>query len=118
MATKGKGEGLLFVGKVSVSSLADEQTAAAERRMNGETEASERDIVSLKTRKTQKGLGKLKLGFIFSQKTRKKLCHVSHVLHGLGKLKLDWRTDTNEMTWGRFFHMNYHELSVNGWRGF
>ena len=104
METKGKGEGLLFVGKVSVSSLADEQTAAAERRMNGETEASERDIVSLKT---QKGLGKLKLGFIFSQKMRKKLCHVSHVLHGLGKLKLDWRTDTNEMTWGRFFS---HEL--------
>ena len=71
METKGKGEGLLFVGKATVSSLADEQTAAAERRMNGETEASERDIVSQKTRKTQKGLGKLKLGFIFSQKTRK-----------------------------------------------
>ena len=65
-------------------------------------------IFSQKTRKTQQGLGKLKLGFIFSQKTRKKLCHVSQVLHGLGKLKLDWRTDTNEMTWGRFFS---HELS-------
>ena len=75
----------MFVGKATVCSLADEQTAAAERRMNGETEASERDIV---WQKTQKGLGKLKLGFIFSQKTRKKLCHVSHVLHGLGKLKL------------------------------
>ena len=74
--------------------------------------------VSQKTRKPQKGLGKLKLGFIFSQKTRKKLCHVSHVLHGLGKLKLDWRTNTNGLTQGRFFHMNYHELSVNGWRGF
>jgi hypothetical protein len=50
---------------------------------------------------------KLKLGFIFSQKSRKKMCHVSQVLHGLGKLKLGWRTDTNEMTWGRFFS---HEL--------
>ena len=44
---------------------------------------------------------KLKLGFIFSQKTRKKLCHVSHVLHGLGKLKLGLRTNTNGLTWGR-----------------
>ena len=77
MATKGKGEGLLFVGKVSVSSLADEQTAAAERRMNGETEASERDIVWQKTRKTQKDLGKLKLGFIFSQKSRKNVPRIT-----------------------------------------
>ena len=56
MATKGKGEGLLFVGKATVSSLADEQTAAAERRMNGETEASERDIVSQKTLMDTNGL--------------------------------------------------------------
>ena len=71
------GGGLLLVGKATVCSLADEQTTAAERRMNGETEASERDIVCQKTRKTQKGLGKLKLGFIFSQKTRKK-CATYH----------------------------------------
>jgi hypothetical protein len=48
VATKGKGEGLLFVGKVSVSSLADEQTAAAERRMNGETVVSGRINLSKK----------------------------------------------------------------------
>ena len=65
---KGKGEGLLFVGKVSVSSLADEQTAAAERRMNGETEASERDIVSQKTRKTQILLSTFILKLTFNSK--------------------------------------------------
>ena len=63
METKGKGEGLLFVGKATVCSLADEQTAAAERRMNGETEASERDIVSQKTRKNAEGFGQAKAWF-------------------------------------------------------
>jgi hypothetical protein len=47
---------LLLVGKVTVCSLADEQTSVAERGMNGETEASERDIVSLKTLMDTNGL--------------------------------------------------------------
>jgi DNA-binding transcriptional regulator WhiA len=37
------------------------------------------------------------------------LCHVSHVLHGFGKLKL-----------GFFKHelsLINHELTINGWRG-
>ena len=64
------------------------------------------------------GFGQTKAWFYLLAENAEKLCHVSHVLHGLGKLKLDWRTNTNGLTQGRFFHMNYHELSVNGWRGF
>ena len=45
----------------------------------------------------------------FNSKLSTLLCHVSHVLHGFGKLKL-----------GFFKHelsLINHELTINGWRG-
>ena len=45
VATKGMGGGLLLVGKATVCSLADEQTAAAERRMNEETVVFRRSVL-------------------------------------------------------------------------
>ena len=42
------GGGLLLVGKATVCSLADEQTTAAERRMNEETVVFRRSVCSLR----------------------------------------------------------------------